>query len=41
VQVNLKGRRGMDAATNYEAFQAFYGAEEGGETVPWRRNGRR
>jgi hypothetical protein len=31
----------MDAATDYEAPNFFYRAEEGGEMVPWRRNGRR
>jgi hypothetical protein len=29
----------MDVATDYEAPDAFYRAEEGGETVQWRRNG--
>jgi hypothetical protein len=30
----------MDVAVNYEAPDAFYRVEEGGETVPWRRKGR-
>jgi hypothetical protein len=29
----------MDVAADYEAPNAFYRAEEGGEIVPWRRNG--
>jgi hypothetical protein len=31
----------MDVAADCEAPGAFYRAEEGGEMVPWRRNGRR
>jgi hypothetical protein len=38
VQVNPKGRWAMDAVVDYEVLGAFYKAEEGGETVPWRRN---
>jgi hypothetical protein len=30
----------MDATVDREAPDAFYRAEEGGETVPWMRNGR-
>jgi hypothetical protein len=30
----------MNTALDYEALVAFYTAEEGGETTPWRRNGR-
>jgi hypothetical protein len=38
VQEKLKGRREMDATTNYEAPDVFYRAE-GGEAIMWRRNG--
>jgi hypothetical protein len=31
--------QGMDATTDYEAPDAFYRVEEGGETVPLKRNG--
>jgi hypothetical protein len=31
----------MDVMADYETPGAFYRAEKGGETVPWRRNGRR
>jgi hypothetical protein len=34
VQEKLKGRWGMDATTDYEVLDAFYMAEEGGDTVP-------
>jgi hypothetical protein len=37
-QEKTKVRRGMDAATDYEASDAFYKAEEGGQTILWRRN---
>jgi hypothetical protein len=30
----------MDVVVNYEASDDFYRAEEGGEMVPWMRNGR-
>jgi hypothetical protein len=31
----------MDAMADYEAPGDFYRAEEGGEMIPWRRNGPR
>jgi hypothetical protein len=40
VQEKLKGMWRVDAAADYEPPNAFYRAEEGGEMVPWRRNGR-
>jgi hypothetical protein len=39
VQEKPKVRRGMDSAVGCEAPGAFYRAEEGGETVSWKRNG--
>jgi hypothetical protein len=41
VQEKPKGRRRTNAGADYEAPNGFYRAEEGGEMVPWRRNGRR
>jgi hypothetical protein len=38
-QEKLRGRWGMDVAADYNAHAAFYRMEEGGEMVPWRRNG--
>jgi hypothetical protein len=37
-QKKLKGRWAMGAAVDYKAPDVFYRAEEGGETIPWRRN---
>jgi hypothetical protein len=40
-QEKSEARQGMDAATDYEAVGAFYRAEEGGETMSWKRNSQR
>jgi hypothetical protein len=39
MQEKLKGRWGMDVTVDYEAPDAFYSVEEGGETILLRRNG--
>jgi hypothetical protein len=33
LQEKSKGKRGMNAVVDYEAFDAFYRAKEGGEMV--------
>jgi hypothetical protein len=40
VKEKPKVRRGMDAATDYEAPDTFYRADEGGEMLSWSGNGR-
>jgi hypothetical protein len=39
-QEKTKGRKRVDAVADCEAPDAFYRAEEGGEMVSWRKNGR-